>query len=67
MAIDEMASDVDGSYSVAPFSSYPFGRTQMSLSRMQAEHGHVLVVAASHLIYRLRHPSHARMTIVARR
>lgn len=30
---------------------------------MQAEHGQVLVVAASHLIFLLRQPSHALMTI----
>lgn len=29
---------------------------------MQAAHGQEFVVAASHLILRRRHPSHARMT-----
>lgn len=29
---------------------------------MHAEHGHVLVVAASHLIFRLRQPSQALIT-----
>lgn len=34
--------------------SLPFGRRQSTCSLMQAEHGHVLVVAASHLIFRLQ-------------
>lgn len=42
--------------------SKPFGRTHCSFSRTHAEHGHVFVVAASHLILRLRQPSHALIT-----
>jgi hypothetical protein len=38
------------------------GGTQCSFSRTQAEQGHVLVVAASHLIFRRRQPSQARIT-----
>jgi hypothetical protein len=46
--------------SAAP--SKPLGRTHCSLSLMQAEQGQVLVVAASHLIFLLRQPSHALIT-----
>ena len=42
--------------------SKPLGRTHWSFSRTQAEQGHVFVVAASHLIFRLRQPSHALIT-----
>lgn len=35
---------------------------QCNLSRVQAEHGQVLVDAASHLIFRRRHPSQALIT-----
>lgn len=39
------------------------GGTHTSFKRVHAEHGHVLVVAASHLIFRFLQPLQARMTI----
>jgi len=38
------------------------GGTQFSFSLVQAAHGHEFVVAESHLIFRRRHPSQARIT-----
>lgn len=42
--------------------SKPLGLTQCSFSLMQAEHGQVFVVAASHFIFLLLQPSHALIT-----
>ena len=52
-------SEADPAYS---WSLPPVGGMQCNFNRVHAEQGHVFVEAASHLIFRRRHPSQALIT-----